>query len=321
MDVLRGTESFAATRRLREPVVAIGNFDGVHRGHQRLLEEARTRARARGGDAVVLTFEPHPARVLAPRLAPPLLCTPARKRELIADAGIDVLVLEPFTPALAALPPEEFVARVLVGHLGARELVVGYDFTYGAQRRGTASTLRAEGAARDIDVVVVPQVTVHGLAASSTKIREFLLEGNVAGARLLLGRDFDVDGEVVAGAGRGRGIGVPTANVRPESELLPRPGVYAVRARVDGGAWLDGAANLGTNPTFGGGALSLEVHLLGFSGDLLGRRLRVAFRARLRSEERFASVEELVAQIRRDIDEARRLLAQSPSPSEDDNHE
>jgi riboflavin kinase/FMN adenylyltransferase len=305
-----GTVALAAGGpRPRDCVVAIGNFDGVHLGHRRLLALARERADARGGTAAVLTFDPHPARVLAPHLAPPLLCTPRRKRELLAEAGVDLLVLEPFTPALAALEPEEFVDRILVAGLGAIEVVVGYDFTYGRQRRGTTETLRATGASRGFAVHVVPQVTVSGLVVSSTKIREFLLEGNVAGARLLLGRDYDVDGQVVRGAGRGQSLGVPTANVIVEGDVLPRPGIYAVWARVDGGERLAGAASLGTNPTFTPGApLSLEVHLLDFSGDLYGRHLRVSFHARLRDEERYPSVQALIAQIRKDIEDTRSAL-------------
>jgi riboflavin kinase/FMN adenylyltransferase len=305
MVVHPGSDSLAAAGGL---AVAIGNFDGVHVGHQRLLALAGERARAGGLASAVLTFEPHPARVLAPALAPPLLITPARKRELIAAAGIDHLVLEPFTPELAALSPEAFVERILVAGLGAREVIVGYDFTYGRHRAGNIDTLRADGAARGFAVHVVPQVTVHGLVASSTKIREFLLEGNVEGARLLLGRDFDCDGTVVRGAGRGRAIGVPTANLAVEGEVLPRPGIYAVRARV-GGDWHPAAASLGTNPTFvEGGPLTLEVHLLDLDRDLYDQRLRVAFHARLRDEARYPSAEALVAQIRRDIEAARTAL-------------
>ncbi len=302
MDSFPGTE---AARRFRDPVVAIGNFDGVHLGHRRLLDLTLTRARALGGEAVVLTFEPHPAQVLAPDLAPPLLETAERKRELIAEAGMDALVSEPFTHALAGLAPELFLERFLVERLAAREVVVGYDFTYGHGRRGTTRTLANE---TRFSVHVVPQVTVQGLVVSSTKIREFLHEGNVAGARLLLGRDHDVDGTVVHGAGRGRTIGVPTANVAIDGGLLPRRGVYAVRASVDGGPWLPGAANVGTNPTFTGPsatAVTLEVHLIDFSGEIYGRRMRVAFHARLRGEERFPSVETLVDQIRRDVARAR----------------
>ena len=305
MVVHTGSDSLAAAGGL---AVAIGNFDGVHVGHQRLLALARERGRVRGVPSAVLTFEPHPARVLAPSLAPPLLCTAARKQELIGEAGIDHLVIEPFTPQLAALSPEAFVERILVAGLGARDVIVGYDFTYGRHRAGTIDTLRATGAERGFAVHVVPQVTVHGLVASSTKIREFLLEGNVEGARLLLGRDFDCDGTVVPGHGRGRGIGVPTANLSTECEVLPRPGIYAVRVRVDG-TWHPAAASLGTNPTFvDGGPLTLEAHLIDFDGDLYGERLRVAFHTRLRDEARYPSVDALVAQIRRDIEAARAAL-------------
>lgn len=309
MERYRGYESL--DRRLREPVVAIGNFDGVHVGHQQLLALAVERARARGGEAVVLTFDPHPARVLAPSLAPALLTPLPRKLELLDAAGIDVTVVQPFTPEFARRSAAEFVADALLGGLGARELVVGYDFTYGQKRQGTVETLRRDGDAHGVSVHVVPAVTVDGLVASSTKIREFVLEGRVEGARLLLGREFDVDGTVVRGAGRGRAIGIPTANVAVDGEILPRPGVYAVHVTLFGDAPTvhAGVANLGKNPTFmSGGALSLEAHILDFEGDLYGRRLRVGFHARLRDEERFPSVDALVAQIRRDIDAARRIF-------------
>lgn len=306
MLVIPGSSSLSAP--LRAPVVAIGNFDGVHVGHQRLLDLARARATALDGQAVVLTFDPHPAKVLAPRLAPPLICMPARKRELLAERGVDVLCLEPFNAETAAQSAPEFVARTLVEQLGAREVVVGYDFTYGKKRGGNAQTLVAAGREAGFAVHVVPQVSVDGLVASSTKIRELLHEGNVAGARLLLGRDFDLDGTVVRGAGRGRALGIPTANVAVEGELLPRRGIYATRVSVDGGPWIAAATSLGTNPTFSGEITTLEPHLLDFDGDLYGRRLRVAFVAWLRGEERFASVEALVTQIRADIAETRAAL-------------
>jgi riboflavin kinase / FMN adenylyltransferase len=299
MDVFRGTRSLA--RPLREPVVAIGNFDGVHVGHQQLLALAIRRARARGGEAVVLTFDPHPAKVLAARLAPPLICTLARRESLIAGAGIDAMVIEPFTRELAGLTHTDFVDQILVGALGAREVVVGYDFTYGRARAGNTTTLRETPG---LDVHVVPPFTVDGLVASSTKIREFIHEGNVEGAAVLLGREFDVEGEVQRGAGRGRSIGIPTANVATDNELLPRPGVYA--GHVDG---MNAVINLGRNPTFvQGGGLSLEAHLLEFDGDLYNRRVRVGFHSWLRGEERFPSAEALVAQIRKDIDEAKLRL-------------
>jgi riboflavin kinase / FMN adenylyltransferase len=302
----------ALFRPLAAPAVALGNFDGVHEGHARLLSAARAAADRLGGDAVVYTFEPHPARVLAPELAPPLITTTDRKLELLSGAGIDVCVLEPFDRALAEITPEDFARQVLLEVLGARQVVVGYDFTYGHQRRGNVATLREFGARHGVTVEVIDPVTVDGLVVSSSKVRELVAEGDLARARLLLGRDFDVDGRVVRGAGRGRDLGFPTANLALEAELLPAPGIYATRVRVlddPAGAWLEGAASLGTNPTFGEGApLVLEVHLLDFGGDLYDRRLRVAFVERLRAEQRFESAGALVAEIRRDVERTREVL-------------
>ncbi len=282
--------------------MAIGNFDGVHRGHQRLFAVARAGADARAAEAVVLTFEPHPAKLLAPAYAPPLICTPARKLARIAACGMDACVVEPFDRALAALTPEAFVDQVLVGALGAREVVVGWDFTFGRARAGDAESLAALGRTRGFSVSVVEAVTVDGMVCSSTKIREFVLEGRVEGAALLLGRDPAIEGEVVKGAGRGRGIGIPTANLRPETELLPAPGVYAGWGELPTGERYAAAINVGTNPTFALGRLSIEAHLLDYAGeDLYGARLMLGLRRRLRDETRFPSVEALVAQIRDDI--------------------
>lgn len=306
MEVIHASRS--SHRRLTRPVIAIGNFDGVHRGHQELFELARTAARARGGEAAVLTFEPHPARMLAPLLAPPLIYPLPRKLELLGEMGMDVCVLEPFTLELARISAEEFVDDVLCTGLGAQEVVVGYDFTFGRKREGTAETLRALGDGRGFSVHVVPPVAVDGLLASSTKIREFVLEGKVEGARLLLGRPFDVSGRVVRGVGRGRTIGIPTANVAVSGELLPKPGVYAAEVQVHGATHM-AVVNLGTNPTFvDAGVLSLEAHLFDFEGDLYDQPLRIGFYARLRGEERFASADALVQQIRRDIEDARTHL-------------
>jgi len=311
--------SGGSPRALRSPAVAIGNFDGVHVGHRALLALALAGARARGGEAAVLTFEPHPAKVLAPTLAPPLISGLERKLELFAEAGMDACALVPFTPEVAAHRAEAFEGEILARALGVREVVVGHDFTYGRRREGTADTLRAAGAARGFAVTVVPPVTVDGLVASSTKIRELLLEGNVEGARVLLGRPFDVDGTVVRGDGRGRRIGVPTTNVAAEAELLPRPGVYGAHVTVLGEPGLPApraaVVNLGVNPTFvAAGKLSLEAHLLDFAGDLYDRRVRVAFDFRLRGEERFADADALVAQIRRDIDTARARFRGAEQP-------
>jgi riboflavin kinase/FMN adenylyltransferase len=307
MEIVKGHRSL--TRRLRAPVIAIGNFDGVHRGHAYLFRETR-RLAATTGESVVLTFDPHPAKVLAPAFAPPLITPLARKLELIAATGIDVTVVEPFDPHLAAKSPGEFVDEVLVAALGARHVCVGYDFTFGRARSGTLLLLEELGRSRDFGVTVVAAQTVDGMVCSSTKVREFVLEGRVEGAALLLGRDPEVEGVVIRGDGRGKSIGVPTANLKPVTELLPKNGVYAGWAELDGKK-VAAAINVGTNPTFTTAhPITVEAHLLDVSEDLYGRRLRVGFTRRLRAEERFPSAAALVAQIEKDIEETRSIWSQ-----------
>lgn len=308
MDIFRGHKSLP--RPLRNPVVAIGNFDGVHRGHAFIFQQARRLAEGLGGESVVLTFDPHPAKVLAPSFAPPLISTPTRKLELIAATGIDVTVLEPFDRAFASRSAEAFVQEVLAAGLGARHVVVGYDFTFGQKRSGNVQQLAELGPRHGFGVTVVAPVSVEGIVCSSTKVREFVLEGRVDGAALVLGRDPEVEGEVVRGDGRGRTIGVPTANLRSETELLPKTGVYAGWAERlrDGRRWV-AATNVGTNPTFvAGQAVRVEAHLLDCDEDLYGERLRIGFAARLRDETRFDSRDALVAQIRKDVEETRIVM-------------
>ncbi|HZH78225.1 MAG TPA: bifunctional riboflavin kinase/FAD synthetase [Archangium sp.] len=296
-------------RELAGCALALGNFDGVHRGHQALFAEARRQ----GTPAAALTFQPHPGKVLQPDLAPKLITLLPRKLELFAEWGLDAAVVQPFTREYARHSPRDFEASLL-DVLGARHLVVGYDFTYGAARAGTADTLREAASQRGAQVHVVPPVTVDGVVASSSKVREYILEGRVSAAHRLLGRPFDLDGTVVPGAGRGRGIGFPTANVDTQNELRPAPGVYAIRVRLKDepqGPWRPGAANIGVKPTFGGTVVTIEAHLLDFQGDLYGKELRVQFLERLRPEQRFASVAELVGQIKRDVEAARTVIARA----------
>jgi riboflavin kinase/FMN adenylyltransferase len=295
--------------------VALGNFDGVHLGHQALFQEAR-----RHGVAAAFTFQPHPGKVLQPELAPKLITLLPRKLELFAACGLQAAIVQPFSRDYARTPPREFEAALL-DTLGARHLVVGSDFTYGQARGGSVASLRAAAAQRGAHVHEVAPVTVDGVVASSSKVREYILEGRVGAAQRLLGRPFDLDGTVVPGAGRGRGIGFPTANVDTQNELRPAPGVYAVRVGVLEGddsarvrmphTWHPGAANIGVKPTFGGGEVTIEAHLLDFHGDLYGRELRVQFLERLRPEQRFGSVAELAGQIKRDIEAARTVIARA----------
>ena len=289
--------------------MAVGNFDGVHVGHQEILARAVAEARRRGVEAVVLTFDPHPAKVLAPERAPPLIQAQEDKLQLLERAGVDAVALRTFDSAYAGLSPAEFVDRTLVGALRAEAVFVGYDFTFGKHRAGDRKGLRDLGVSRGFAVHVVDPVTVEGIVASSTKVREFVLQGRMEAADLLLGHPFAVVGEVVTGAGRGRTIGVPTANVRPAGELLPALGVYAARAALPEGPLVPCVVNVGGAPTFGQGGVSVEAHLLDWEGDLLGARVGVRFVRRLRAVRRFAGADELVAQIREDISEGRRILA------------
>jgi riboflavin kinase/FMN adenylyltransferase len=289
--------------------VAVGNFDGVHRGHQALVSAAVARARAAGGPAVVLTFDPHPARVLRPAHAPAALTTLAQKEELLAGLGVDRLAVLRFDAELARLSPEEFARAVLRDTLGARDVVVGESFRFGHRREGDAGTLVALGTRLGFDVQAIPAVLEGGRPVSSSRIRSELGHGHVAATAALLGRPHFVDAGVVRGVGRGRTIGIPTANLAPDNEILPAPGVYAGYCRVPGGEPWPAVVNLGRRPTFGGGDLLLEAHLLGFAGDLYGARVRLSFHERLRDEERFPSQEALVARIREDIARARELLS------------
>jgi riboflavin kinase / FMN adenylyltransferase len=300
--------SVSEARELAGGAVALGNFDGAHVGHQALFAEARRHA-----PAAALTFHPHPGKVLQPELAPKLITLLPRKLELFESYGLSAAVVQPFSREYARTPPSSF-EEALLDVLGARHLVVGSDFTYGSARSGTVATLRQAAAQRGAQVHVVQPVTVDGVVASSSKVREYILEGRVAAAQKLLGRPFDLDGMVVPGAGRGRGIGFPTANVDTQNELRPAPGVYAIRVRLKDepeGAWRPAVANIGIKPTFGGSVVTIEAHLLDFQGDLYGKELRVQFLERLRAEQRFGSVTELAGQIKRDVEAARTVIARA----------
>jgi riboflavin kinase/FMN adenylyltransferase len=291
--------------------VTVGNFDGVHRGHQALVREAVSGARAASGTAVALTFDPHPSRVLSPERALASLMTLDQKAEVLAGLGVDRLAVLPFTREVAEKTPEAFAREVLAVALGARLVVVGSNFRFGRAREGDVGQLEALGRALGFAVRAVEPVWHAGGPISSSRVREALARGAVASARELLGRSFFVDGLVMRGDGRGRGMGIPTANLEVVNETLPRAGVYACRVRLPDGAELAAVANLGRRPTFGGEATTLEAHLLDFEGDLYGADLRVAFVERLRDERRFPGPDALVAQIRADVAEARRVLNQA----------
>jgi len=310
MRVFRHT---SASEDARGAVVAAGNFDGVHRGHQAVLGEAKALAKSLGAPFAVLTFEPHPRVVFQPGL-PPFRLTPFRAKSLVLETlGVDLLFTLHFDLAFAQKTAEEFVAEVLVAGLSARAVVVGYDFVFGNKRRGTPELLTAEGAKHGFAVkIVAPVSAAGGVVYSSTQIREHLVAGRPREAAALLGRPWEIDGRVDVGDKIGRTIGFPTANIDLADYLRPAPGVYAVRAGIEDGGktvWHDGAANLGWRPTVGGKDLRFETHLFDFSGDLYGKHLRVAFIERLRPEQRFAGLDALKVQIAADCQKAREILA------------
>ncbi len=312
MRILRGFEAVPAA--LRGACVAIGNFDGVHRGHRAVIAAAAEMARAADRPLGVVTFEPHPREVLDPARAPARLGTFARKAELLRDLGVEMLVVLRFGPALMRLSAEDFVARVLGDSLAVSGVATGEDFRFGHRRAGDARLLATLGAARGFAVRAVPKLVIAGDVCSSTRIRAALAAGEVRRAAELLGYAYEIRGGVVAGDGRGRQLGYPTANLRPAGRrpLLPAHGIYAVRAAVreaPGWRWHPAVASLGVRPTFGGGAAVLEVHLLDGGRDLYGRRLRVAFLERLREERRFESVEALKREMARDCARAREIHA------------
>jgi len=296
----------------RGGVVPLGNFDGVHRGHQVLLAKAAEFARADKRPVTALTFEPHPRAFFVPNTGPFRLTLLPAKARLLAEHGVGAVLAQRFDTAFAALSAEAFVRDVLVGGLGARHVVCGYDFTFGARRGGNAERLREFGAALGFGVEVLDPVMREGEIYSSTGIREALRLGMVEEAADLLGRPWEIEGVVEQGDRRGRTIGFPTANVALGDHLRPRFGVYAVRAGIEDQGrlvWRDAVANLGRRPTVGKLVENFEVHLLDFDGDLYGRTLRAQFVDFIRPEMKFAGLDALKAQIAADAAAARRILA------------
>jgi riboflavin kinase/FMN adenylyltransferase len=294
---------------LRPAAVTIGNFDGVHRGHQAMLARVIAVARDRGLTASVLTFEPHPREFFTPAAAPTRLTSLREKLELLAAHGVDHVHVQRFSRAFAALAPEAFVERTLVGQLAARWVLVGEDFRYGAKRTGDFASLAAEAGRHGFELEAMPTVTNGGTRVSSSAVRDALARGDLKRAAELLGRAYSISGRVVHGAKLGRALGFATANVQLKHNRPPLGGIFAVRVAGVGAAPRDGVASLGVRPTVhADGRPVLEVHLFDFDGDLYGAHLTVEFLAKIRDEERYADLDTLKAQIARDCDAARALL-------------
>ena len=307
MEIIRREKDFK--RSFRNPVLTIGNFDGVHLGHQHIFRLVREKAREIGGESIVYTFDPHPVAVLAPEHKPPLITPLEEKLRLIADRGLDVAILANFSGKFAGQTPEDFVKTILYDQIKIRQLYVGHDYTFGKGRRGNIALLKELGRKLGFNVEVVEAVRVGGMVVSSTLIRELIQKGQLREAAQLLGRNYLLYGQVIHGHGRGsKKLGFPTANLKPAGELLPKPGIYAVWAIFEEKRY-PGVANLGWNPTFHDQKFSIEVHILKFNQDIYGQPLRVEFVERLRDEAMFHGPEELVAQIKKDIAQAKKVLA------------
>lgn len=289
--------------------LTIGNFDGVHMGHAKLLKSVVERAAANNLLAAAVTFDPHPRRVLVDKKDPPFITLTEQKLELIQDYGIQIAMVLPFTKAMAAMDPEDFVRAYLIEGLAMKDLIIGYDYAFGKGRKGNFELLSLLGEKYGYAVERLDPVIINGAVVSSTRIRDMVQAGEVWDVRPLMNRFYQVRGKVVRGRNRGgRLLGFPTANVAMTDELVPKPGVYAIWVDLDGKIY-PGVANIGHNPTFGNEVLSVEAHILDFSGDIYDRNIRVHFVQRLRSEKKFSGVEELSARIREDIKLGRRILA------------
>lgn len=298
-----------ASVTMADSVVSIGFFDGVHRGHRSIIERALQVARAEGVRSAVVTFDRHPMEVVRPGSQPPLLQRADRRARTLAATGVDLVVMIPFDDELRHLDPEGFVERVLGDRLRPRAVVVGENFRFGHRAAGDVDALAEIGRRRGFTAEGVPLATWEGLVVSSTEIRRRVEAGEVAAAAELLGRPFALDGLVVRGDGRGKDLGFPTANLSLDPRLVaPARGVYAGWARLPEGGLVPAVTNVGVNPTFGGQQLRVEPYLLDFDGDLYGWELTVDFRARLRGEHSYEGAEALIAQMHRDVAEARRVL-------------
>ena len=314
MEVIPGSE--AVGRAMVRPVLTIGNFDGVHVGHRSILDTVVSRAKSVAGSAVAFTFEPHPRKILRPESAPRLLTTLEQKTELFAAAGLDAVIVEPFTREFAQTPADVFVRTFVYERIRPVEVYVGYDFHFGRDREGSMRLLTELGPRLGFSVTIIPEVTVDEGDVNSTRIRELLGEARIDEAAAMLGRPYTVRGEIVVGARRGRSLGFPTANLAPENEVLPAAGVYAGFVTLldagdpAAGTRLPAVANVGVRPTFEvEGQMLAEAHLLDFEGDLYGRRIDLSFVHHLRPERRFPGVDALRRAVAADVAEARRRLA------------
>jgi riboflavin kinase/FMN adenylyltransferase len=312
MDIIVGIGTIR--RKFRNPVLTLGNFDGVHLGHQRIFKELREEARKIDGEAIVFTFDPHPLQILAPQRCPPFITPFKKKLMLFERSGIDVLIVATFDLSLASLSPEAFVEQILVDKIGAKRILVGYNYYFGRDRKGNVEMLIRLGEKFGFEVKVIEAMKVNDIPVSSSKIRELIQDGKMGEAAQLLGRNYLLIGKVIWGADRGKRLGFPTANLEILNGLYPKTGVYAVEV-IMGTKTYSGVADVGYNPTFGQNPLSVEVHIMDFSQDIYGEEIQLVFFKRIRDEKPFQNHDSLVRQIKKDVDEARKILPRRSSKS------
>lgn len=306
MKVIDGIENIKG--KFPYPILTIGNFDGIHLGHQSIFKQIVQRAKSKGGTSIVLTFQPHPLRVISPERAPRQLTTFRDKVGLIKELGIDYLICVNFTKEFSNIEAEDFVKEILVDKIGVKEIFIGSNYLFGKGRKGNPELLKRLGRLYGFSVTVVDELKIDGVTISSSRIRSLISNGRVEDASRFLGRPYSVTGTVISGARRGRKIlHVPTANLTTPNELLPKDGVYAVTVDLDNRVY-QGAANIGYNPTFEDKRFSFEVHILDFNRDILGKELRVNFIKRLRDEMRFNNPQDLANQLKKDIEMIRGIL-------------
>jgi riboflavin kinase/FMN adenylyltransferase len=311
MKIIEGIENIKEP--IQNAVIAIGNFDGVHKGHQALLAEAIRKAKEINGSSVALTFEPHPLKVLNKRNPPPQITRYEQKVSLISKTGVEILICIPFDPSFAAISPEAFIDDLLIGKVGMKAIVVGEDYAFGRNREGNISLLREYAKNRNFELIVKAWAYVSDDTServSSTLIRNLVQEGRVKEVRPMLGRYYQIKGRVARGRDRGgKLLGFPTANINIYDELCPKTGVYAVTVDIDKRLF-QGVANIGYSPTFGDYTFTIEIHILDFKEDIYDKNIKVNFIERLRSEIKFKNIDELSAQIRKDIERSRTILSQ-----------
>ncbi|MBU4002715.1 MAG: bifunctional riboflavin kinase/FAD synthetase [Proteobacteria bacterium] len=311
MELIEGLDQIK--KPYRNAVVALGNFDGVHIGHQALLHQVIEKAESIGGTSVAITFEPHPIRVLKEKGHPPLITLYEQKIDLISKTGIDVLICIPFTLEFASITASLFIEEVLVKIIGMKAIIIGEDYNFGKNREGNLDLLKEFGVKLSFDVRVANWILTPGGSKkriSSTRIRKMVMNGEVERAQGLLGRHYQIRGTVETGRNRGgKLLGFPTANIKLHDELCPKTGVYAVTVAFNGHA-LMGVANIGYSPTFDDHIYTIEVHILDFDEDIYGKNIRVNFIHRIRDEKKFAGIKELSEQIKKDIEKTRQLLAE-----------